>query len=107
MRCHPTNESLLCAPAALSAAQASLDALAAAQASLDEQRRVEASEQTYLRNVLLKYMESEDHHTMFPVVATVLRFTHEEVMRIKERRERRESGRGGEVMRRLSGAFFG
>ena len=68
-----------------------------------EQRRVEAADKLYLRNVLKRYMETEDHHTMFPVVAMLLKLTQEEVDDLAAKRAARERERGG-VVRRL---FFG
>ena len=68
-----------------------------------EQRRVEAADRLYLRNVLVRYMETEDHHTMFPVVAMLLKLTQEEIADLAAKRAARERERGG-VVRRL---FFG
>ena len=50
-----------------------------------------------------RYMQTEDHEAMFPVVAMCLRLKPDEVDDIKMRRERRELDRRGTV-RRL---FFG
>jgi hypothetical protein len=83
----------------LSAARASIE-----QSSLD--REAEERERLYLRNVLQRYMETEDHETMFPVVAMCLRFTAEEVAAIRGRREQRERERrsaAGAVRRLLFG----
>ena len=66
-------------------------------------RRAQEAEQLYLRNVLLRYMETEDHTAMFPVVAMCLRLSKEEVSKIRERREERERAKGGAVRRFLFG----
>ena len=54
----------------------------------------------YLRNVILKYMETEDHHSMFPVVATLLHLTASEVTTVARAREERAS-------QRVSKGWFG
>ena len=59
----------------------------------DEAHQADASERLYLRNVLLRYMETEDHTAMFPVVAMCLRLTAQEVEAIHERRAKRERER--------------
>ena len=66
------------------------------------ERRVEEGERLYLRNVLQKYMETEDHETLFPVVATCLRLTPGEVDAIRERRALLLQQRRG-LVRRLLG----
>ena len=53
-------------------------------------RTAEAGERLYLRNVLLRYMETEDHETMFPVLAMCLQFTADEVSAIARKRSERE-----------------
>ena len=45
----------------------------------------------YLRNVLKKYMETEHHEALFPVIATCMRFSQSEVDEIVSGRERRMS----------------
>ena len=60
-----------------------------------------AAVQLYLRNVLLKYMETEDHETIFPVIAMCLRLTPEEVEALRERRERHNTAQRGGALRRL------
>lgn len=47
----------------------------------------------YLRNVIKRYMETEQHEALFPVIATCMRFTEEEVEAIKRDRARRQLGR--------------
>ena len=54
----------------------------------------------YLRNVILKYMETEDHHSMFPVVATLLHLTASEVTTVARARDERAS-------QRVSKGWFG
>ena len=65
-----------------------------ARHELDEARKAEDGTRLYIRNVLLRYMENEDHETMFPVIATCMRFTPEEVSGIHDRRAEREKRRG-------------
>ena len=60
-----------------------------------EKREAESGERLYLRNVILRYMENEDHHTMFPVIATCLKFTQEEVAGVAEKKAKREKERRG------------
>ena len=50
-----------------------------------------ARQDTYLRNVVKKYMETEQHEALFPVIATCMRFTQAEVDEILAGRERRIS----------------
>ena len=59
----------------------------------EEQARssVRDAEETYLRNVVKKYMETEQHEALFPVIATCMRFTQAEVDEILAGRERRIS----------------
>lgn len=78
----------------LSGAQSRLSQTARAHDEEGAQRLAMAGEQQYLRAVLLKYMESEDHEALFPVVAMVLKFTPEEVDGIHGRRMQRATRRG-------------
>lgn len=50
----------------------------------------------YLKNIICKYMEvgGAEHEKMFPVIATLLQFSPDEVQRIKKKRE-------------AAGGFFG
>ena len=68
-----------------------------------DQLRAEEATTTYLRNVILRYMQSEDHEAMFPVVAMVLKLGADEVADIRERRERRERESRGAVRRLIFG----
>ena len=59
-----------------------------------------AAEQLYLRNVLVKYMETEDHESMFPVVATLLHLTTSEVEAVARAKDERSRS---SLSRRLFG----
>ena len=69
----------------------------------EKQREVEG-QRLYLRNILQRYMESEDHEALFPVVATCLQLTPEEVQAIRERRAQRQQRQAG-LVRRLLGTL--
>ena len=77
----------------LESAYASASAKESETRAKDEAHQADASERLYLRNVLLRYMETEDHTAMFPVVAMCLRLTAQEVEAIHERRAKRERER--------------
>jgi len=51
----------------------------------------------YLKNVIVKYIETEEHENLFPLIATMLQLSPEETQRIKKKRESR---------RGLFSAFF-
>ena len=75
--------------------QSEQDAIRSLEAKLDAQQAehdAQAREQLYLRNVILRYMETEDHEGLFPVVAMCLRLEPAEVESVRERRHRREAG---------------
>ena len=74
----------------LESAHATIGAKDEASRARDAERAAEAADRLYLRNVLLRYLETEDMHTMFPVIATVLRFTEAEVASIVQKKEERE-----------------
>ena len=68
----------------------------------EEVQQADQMRQVHLRNIILKYMETEDHHSMFPVIATLLNLQPDEVAALRERREAREQARKGTLRR-----FFG
>ncbi len=41
----------------------------------------------YLKNIIVKYMETGEHDALLPVISTVLQFTPEEIERINQRRK--------------------
>jgi len=49
------------------------------------------AEEIYLRNVVKKYMETEQHEALFPVIATCMHFSQAEIDEILAGRERRIS----------------
>jgi hypothetical protein len=51
-------------------------------------RRVEGANLEYLKNVMVRYMETGEHEALFPVIATILQFSPAEVERVKKRRTR-------------------
>ena len=58
---------------------------------LQARSAVRDAETMYLRNVLKKYMETEQHEALFPVIATCMHFSQAEVEEIIAGRERRMS----------------
>ena len=88
--------------AAAKVEQEARESLSVAHGSLEsyeEVRKAESAERLYLRNVLLRYMETEDHTAMFPVVAMCLKLSADEVAKIRDRREERERAKGSAVSR--------
>lgn len=86
---------------------ARIASLSAEQRSREEEQQQKAkaaADALYLRNVLKSYMETEDHHTMFPVVAMLLKLTQAEVDELAAKRAARERERGGVVRRLLFGS---
>lgn len=47
----------------------------------------EGSNIGYLKNIIVKYMETGEHDALLPVISTVLQFTPEEIERINQRRK--------------------
>jgi hypothetical protein len=41
----------------------------------------------YLKNILVKYMETGDHESLFPVLCTILQLSPEEQLHIKQKRQ--------------------
>jgi hypothetical protein len=41
----------------------------------------------YLKNIIVKYMETGEHDALLPVISTILQFTPEELERINQRRK--------------------
>jgi hypothetical protein len=67
---------------------------------------IQAEEHAYLRNVLQRYMETEDHEALFPVIAMCIRLSAEEVEAIRQKRSAaasRRAGAGGRLRSLLLG----
>jgi chromosome segregation ATPase len=56
---------------------------------LDRSKTRETVNVDYLKNVVVKYMETEEHDRLVPVIATLLHLTPEEIARINDARRRR------------------
>eukprot|EP00958_Prasinococcus_capsulatus_P011997 scaffold1194_cov369-Prasinococcus_capsulatus_cf.AAC.11 len=68
------------------------DVLKSEIAMLTRQKRREEVDLAYLKNVIVKYMETEEHERLLPVLSMLLQITPDEVTRVEEARRRRHSG---------------
>jgi len=67
------------------------DALKKEIRSADRSRTRDGTNLEYLKNVVLKYIETEEHETLMPVLSSLLQFTTEEVSRANLARDSRKA----------------
>lgn len=67
-----------------------LASLSQSVGEVEAQQTANDGDMCYLRNVMKRYMETEDHEALFPVIATCMRFSPEEVEQLHANRLRRQ-----------------
>lgn len=59
---------------------------------LERTKRRDGANLEYLKNIVLKYMETQEHDKLMPVLTTLLQFSPEEVAKVQEARTAQQSG---------------
>ena len=67
------------------------DILKSEIAMLTRQKKREEVDLAYLKNVIVKYMETEEHERLLPVLTMLLQITPDEVSKVEEARRKRKS----------------
>lgn len=53
---------------------------------LERTKKRDGANLEYLKNIVLKYMETQEHDKLLPVLTTLLQFSPEEVAKVQEAR---------------------
>ena len=53
---------------------------------LERTKKRDGANLEYLKNIVLKYMETQEHDKLLPVLTTILQFSPEEVAKVQEAR---------------------
>jgi len=51
---------------------------------MERDKKREGADLVYLKNIVIKYMTSNEHEALLPVISTLLQFSPEELQKIKQ-----------------------